>query len=317
MNQKRVFSFSIGIGMIAVMGISVPVFAAKTLTEKQAQEIAAKAAPKEAAFVQTEDDDGEYEVSFYHEKKLEWYVVDVDKTSQKVTSFDSQLTNHSGSKTVEINGEKAKQIVEKELKDAEVLSVELEKDDGLYHYEVKFNAEKFYGEYIIHPVSGSILVRDITVGAPGKNSQNTTTDYLSREAVRKIALKQYPEGVIEDMDLEWKNGALIYEIEIEQNGKEADMVIDAKSGEILWNKQEGSDGKPVQTKENNTVIGLEKAKKIVLEKAPGATIKECELDDDDGVKYYEGELYKNGVEYEFKLDAKTGKILEWKEEWDD
>ena len=42
-----------------------------------------------------------------------------------------------------------------------------------------------------------------------------------------------------------------------------------------------------------------------------ATIAEIELDDDDGLLLYEGNAYISGVEYEFELDAHTGKLLQW------
>ena len=42
-----------------------------------------------------------------------------------------------------------------------------------------------------------------------------------------------------------------------------------------------------------------------------------ELDRDDGRMVYEGECRKGQMEYEFKLDAQTGAILEWEEDYDD
>lgn len=44
---------------------------------------------------------------------------------------------------------------------------------------------------------------------------------------------------------------------------------------------------------------------------PGAEIAELELDEDDGMLLYEGEAFVDGVEYEFEMNAKTGKLLEW------
>lgn len=42
-----------------------------------------------------------------------------------------------------------------------------------------------------------------------------------------------------------------------------------------------------------------------------ANIVELELDEDDGALVYEGEACIGDVEYEFELNAHTGKLLEW------
>lgn len=44
---------------------------------------------------------------------------------------------------------------------------------------------------------------------------------------------------------------------------------------------------------------------------PQAVISEVELDSDDGMLIFEGDAYVEGVEYEFELDAHTGRLLEW------
>lgn len=44
---------------------------------------------------------------------------------------------------------------------------------------------------------------------------------------------------------------------------------------------------------------------------PEAEFRAVELDEDDGVWCYEGEAFIDGVEYEFELNASTGKLLEW------
>ena len=36
-----------------------------------------------------------------------------------------------------------------------------------------------------------------------------------------------------------------------------------------------------------------------------------DLDDDDGMLVYEGDAWLDGQEYEFELDAHTGRLLEW------
>lgn len=40
--------------------------------------------------------------------------------------------------------------------------------------------------------------------------------------------------MIDDIDLEDKNGRLIYEVEIENGEREAEIIIDAYTGEVIF-----------------------------------------------------------------------------------
>ena len=56
-----------------------------------------------------------------------------------------------------------------------------------------------------------------------------------------------------------------------------------------------------------------------LERVPGAAANDLRihLDHDDGRLVYEGEIVYDRMEYEFKIDALSGSILEWESErWD-
>jgi len=44
---------------------------------------------------------------------------------------------------------------------------------------------------------------------------------------------------------------------------------------------------------------------------PGAQLDSLEMDEDDGMLLYEGDAWLDGQEYEFELDARTGRLLEW------
>ena len=59
---------------------------------------------------------------------------------------------------------------------------------------------------------------------------------------------------------------------------------------------------------------LEHAK---LKKEDVDLIKKVELDYEHGRKIYEIEFKKNGYEYEYDVDAETGKILEFTKDLDD
>lgn len=53
------------------------------------------------------------------------------------------------------------------------------------------------------------------------------------------------------------------------------------------------------------------AQKLLLLHRPQAQILELEFDEDDGILLYEGEALISGTEYEFEMDARSGRMLEW------
>ena len=66
---------------------------------------------------------------------------------------------------------------------------------------------------------------------------------------------------------------------------------------------------------SNSYIGVNRAMNIALKKVPGASnshVKKINLDRENGIMVYEGEIYYNGQEYEFDIDAVTGDIVKWK-----
>lgn len=66
----------------------------------------------------------------------------------------------------------------------------------------------------------------------------------------------------------------------------------------------------------DVAISLEEARDIALARVEGATASNIsiELDRDDGWYVYEGEIFYNGMEYEFEIDADSGNILKWEED---
>lgn len=59
------------------------------------------------------------------------------------------------------------------------------------------------------------------------------------------------------------------------------------------------------------ILTYEGAVRTILFYRPGASVKEMELERDDGMLIYEGEAFVNGVEYEFEIHARDGRLLEW------
>lgn len=70
---------------------------------------------------------------------------------------------------------------------------------------------------------------------------------------------------------------------------------------------------PAAPSETNT-ISEDDAKRIALEKVPGATtdnVRRLKTEYDNGRLVYDGEIYFERYEYDFEIDAQNGSILEW------
>ena len=144
--------------------------------------------------------------------------------------------------------------------------------------------------------------------------------------------------VSEDYD----DGRKTYEIRFDVEAKEYEYEVSASEGKILSayveeavNKDtsgESSSGQNQQTQDGtasgqdqqtqngtgnaDVSVSMDEAISIALERVPGATEKDVriELDYDDGVYKYEGDIIHEQREYDFEIDANTGTILEWSEE---
>lgn len=144
--------------------------------------------------------------------------------------------------------------------------------------------------------------------------------------------------VSEDND----DGRKIYEIQFDAGEKEYDYEVSASDGKILSADVElinngtsaqnsdtqsstgtQADSGTAQNQQSQTgadsaevAVTLEEATAIALERVPGATESDIriQLDRDDGVYKYEGDIIYEQREYDFEIDANTGTILEWSEE---
>lgn len=69
-----------------------------------------------------------------------------------------------------------------------------------------------------------------------------------------------------------------------------------------------------------TTIGAQKAKEIALSHAKlsgqKVTFTKANIDYDDGVAVYEVEFYHNGMEYDYEINATTGKVVDFEMDHD-
>lgn len=202
--------------------------------------------------------------------------------------------------------------------------VELDYDDGTLSYDVEFYTENEEYDYEIDAKTGSILSVDREIDKDFRNIGADTEAEYSEEEALEIALKdaKLSENDIGQfrVELERDDGYLIYKVEFYVDNEEYDYELDALTGKILEVDYEieddfsgfGADG---------AEISEEEAVNTALDKVPGATEENVriKLERDDGYLIYEGEIRYDGIEYEFEINAESGKIISWESEsqWDD
>lgn len=150
-------------------------------------------------------------------------------------------------------------------------------------------------------------------------SENTQNTLLTEEEAKVIALED--AGVTEQeilgirVKLEQDDGIQEYEVDFYAGNTEYDYDIDAMTGEIR-SKDMDIDDDFSHREATGSAITEEEAKALALSKVPEASESNIHIkqDYDDGRLVYEGSIICNNKEYEFEIDAESGKIIAWEEE---
>ena len=298
----------------------------------------------EVTFTKTklDNDDGReiYDVEFHTEKKEYEYEIDaktgkiVNKSVENRENDNNNNNNNTDTDTQLIGKTKAKKIAldDAGLKESEVTFTEvyLDRDDGVQYYNVDFYTSTKEYDYEIHAVSGKILERDIENRDDNNNNNNDSTDtqLISKSKAKKIALDdaglKESEVTFTSVYLERDDGVQYYNVDFYTSTTEYDYEIHAVSGKILERdaeRREVHDDDDDHVNNPGQYIGVDAAKAAALKhaglSANEVTFTKAKLEKDDGRVVYEIEFYANGVEYEYEIDAETGKVISYDSERDD
>ena len=137
---------------------------------------------------------------------------------------------------------------------------------------------------------------------------------ISSEEALALALENagVPEddvrGVKTERDRE--NDIPVYQVEFETRYGDYDFSIAVSDGRIVDADYE-VDEEWLDTLGGSPVT-LEEAKEIVRQKVPGSDAADIQIREEGGGRgRYEGELFHDGMKYEFEIDPQTGIILDW------
>lgn len=205
----------------------------------------------------------------------------------------------------------ARKAALREVKGATVVKVEMDTEDGISVYDVELIKGKREYNLTYRISDGTLLEYEWDIENTSYSLQKKPN--VSEKKIRNKALNKVKGGKITSIRLETDDGLSEYKVVLKKGTRRYQLEYNAKNAELL-----GYDWKIVSSGATSSqYIGKAAAEKIALKKVPGATIIKNEFDKDDGVAVYEIEMRKGRYEYDIKINAKTGKILEFEKDIDD
>lgn len=165
--------------------------------------------------------------------------------------------------------------------------------------------------------NGDFTVTDADSFQQNDQANVPNNNTITREKAKEIALDHAglsaTQVTFAKTKMDTENGKLVYEIEFYAGNKEYDYEIDAHTGKIIsYDFDAESYAPPTQPTQQ---ITREKAKEIALDhaKLSPSQVKfvKVKQDMENGISVYEIEFYAGNKEYDYEIDARTGKIISY------
>lgn len=206
----------------------------------------------------------------------------------------------------------AKNAAQKKVPSSYIKKTETDVEHGVTVYEIELikKAKEYNLKY--RASDGKLIEYEWEL--PNTSHSIQSRENLSKADINAKARKAVKDATITSTRLSIDDGLSEYKVTLKKGNRQYKLLYDAKNGKLLeyeWKLTASS------TNSSSKYIGLSKAQSIALKKVPGATVIKAEFDKDDGIPVYEIELRKGIYEYEIKIDAKSGNILEYEKDIDD
>lgn len=127
--------------------------------------------------------------------------------------------------------------------------------------------------------------------------------YIGESRAGEIA-KGVASGKVVEVELQDKNGVVLYAVEINNGGTETEVRVDALTGKVL-----GTETEVEPSAAGLHPISEEEAIAIAREVIKSGTLSEVELKAENGVLVYAVEFADNGRETEVMVSMDTGAVV--------
>ena len=225
----------------------------------------------------------------------------------------------------------------------------LDSDDKIKHYDVEFLHNGVEYEYEISVEKGAILKaekeqektsapvtnkaeereKEKPAEAPTQATQKQEKAYISVEQAKEFALKdagvKAADAVFKKAHYDADDLVAHFDVKFVANGNEYEYEIKAADGKVLEKDVDKvkATAEPVTSAkaEKSNYIAKDKALALALEHAriESSQVKysKVELDRDDLIVHYEIEFVAGVHEYEYEINAESGKIIAFEKEFND
>lgn len=210
----------------------------------------------------------------------------------------------------------------------------LDEEKGRAHYDVEFGYNGFEYDYEVAVADGSVLKAEkeaervkesLSTKPEVPVSKDNNNGYISVEAAKQKALADAGVKAEDAVFLKayYDSDDLVphYDVKFEANGYEYEYEVKASDGAVL-EKDVDKERRPVNSAPaSDDYISADKAKSLAYEHAgvKEADVKfaKAELDRDDLIVHYDVEFVAGRYEYEYEINAESGKVIASDREFND
>ena len=225
----------------------------------------------------------------------------------------------------------------------------LDKDEKNPHYDIEFKHDNVEYEYEVAVDNGAVIKAEkekenvkniekdsepVRANEEKKEPANSPLPDVAKQDKNHIGIEKAKEIALENAEIKkadavfkkayYDSDDLVahYDIKFVANGYEYEYEINAANGAILEKDIEKEEiREQVSQAPEKELISEEKAKEIALShaKVDSAKVKavKVELDRDDLIVHYEVEFVEGKYEYEYEINAESGKIIAHSKDFND
>ncbi len=268
-----------------------------------------------------------------------------DKPTSAEATTEPQTQLAAAESVAELSGITPDSAIDIALKDAGVErdkavfagSPLLDEDDDKAHYDILFQSGEIEYDYEIALDSGEILSaekekaetekaepkteKSTQAKAESSTAKKQNSGYISVDEAKEKALAaagvKAKDAVFTKAYYDADDSLAHFDIEFVTSGKKYEYEIKAADGSVIEYEIKAADGSVIEYEiekaTDKNYITEAKAKSVALAhaglKESQVTALKAELELDDVIVNYEVEFVSGKYEYDYKINAKTGKII--------